>query len=242
MTDRPVALVTGAAGGVGRALLAGLTAAGYAVVAEDISPEVNSLEADDVAVVVGDSADSGVASTAIELASTRFGRLDLVVNNAAVFLNKSVEETTDENWDLLMRVNVRGPFVHARGAVAALAASGGSIVNVASISGLVGMPGQIAYTSSKGALLQMTRTLAVELGPRGIRVNAVAPGTIDTPFVANSLERGDAPAPEDFARTYPLGRILQPQEIADAVLFLASPQASSITGTILTVDGGYTAR
>jgi NAD(P)-dependent dehydrogenase (short-subunit alcohol dehydrogenase family) len=242
MTNPKVALVTGAAGGVGRTLLDVLLKEGYRVVAEDIDPAVMSLENENVAALVGNSAETATAERAVALATRRFGGLDLLVNNAAVFLRKPIEDTTDDEWDRVMGVNVRGTFVHCREAVPALAARAGTIVNVASISGTVGFSGQVAYTSSKGAIVQLTRTLAVELGPRNIRVNAVAAGTIDTNFVANSPSSVVDEDEEDVKIIYPLGRILKASEVADSVSFLAGERASGITGSILTIDGGYTAR
>jgi NAD(P)-dependent dehydrogenase (short-subunit alcohol dehydrogenase family) len=143
-----------------------------------------------------------------------------------------------------MRTNVRGVFVHCREALPELAAGdGGAIVNVASISGLVGLTDQVAYSASKGAIVQLTRQLAVEWAPRGVRVNAVAPGAIDTPFLRDAL----VGAPDldavlaQIAASHPLGRISEADEIAETIVFLASPRARFVTGAILTADGGYTA-
>jgi NAD(P)-dependent dehydrogenase (short-subunit alcohol dehydrogenase family) len=242
--DGSVAIVTGAAGGVGREVVRLLVEAGASVVAEDLDPEVAELGAERVAVVVGDVADSAVAREAVALAIERFGRLDVLVNNAAQFLLKPTLETTDEEWDAVLRTNVRGAFVHAREALPALADGGGAIVNVASISGVVGLADQIAYCASKGAIVQLTRQLAIDWSPRGVRVNAVAPGAIDTPFLRNAI----AGAPDidavlaDIAAAHPLGRIADPAEIAELVVFLASPAARFVSGAILMADGGFTAQ
>ncbi|MBO0823406.1 MAG: SDR family oxidoreductase, partial [Actinobacteria bacterium] len=156
------------------------------------------------------------------------------------------EECTDADFDALMATNVRGAFSHARESLPWLAQTRGSIVNLASISGLVGMPGQTVYSMTKGAIVQLTRQLAVEHAHRGIRVNAVAPGAVDTDFVANARYASADPDPAASRATaisnHPIGRILTPEEIAEAIVFLASPAASGITGTILSVDGGYVAR
>jgi len=244
-----VALVTGAAGGIGQATVSRLRARGYAIIAEDISPKVEELGADEAIVPLrADVSLAGTAQRAVALARERFGRLDLLVNNAGRFLRKPTEECTDEDFDVLMAVNVRGAFSHARESLAALAATKGSIVNLASISGLVGQPNQTVYSMTKGALVQLTRQLAVEHAHRGIRVNAVAPGAVDTDFIARAR---DAVADPDRARlaagsgsisNHPIGRILTAGEIAEAIVFLASDAASGITGTILSVDGGFTAR
>ncbi len=211
------------------------------------SPKVTELERPDgrVATVVGDVAESATARAAVATALERFGRLDILVNNAARFLLKPTLETTDEEWDAVLRTNVRGVFVHCREALPHLAeGDGGAIVNVASISGVVGLADQAAYSASKGAIVQLTRQLAVEWSGRGVRVNAVAPGAIDTPFLRNALV--GAPDVDEvlaqIAAAHPLGRISEPDEIAETVVFLASPRSRFVSGAILMVDGGYTAQ
>ncbi|WP_343940013.1 SDR family oxidoreductase, partial [Pseudonocardia zijingensis] len=190
-----VALVTGAAGGVGSALVGLLADRGYAVVAADISPGVEKLAADGAVVpVVADVADSAAAERTVAVAEREFGRLDLLVNNAARFLRKPIGEVADEDFDRLFSTNVRGAFVHSRAAVEPLARTKGAIISVTSISGLVGMPNQSVYAMTKGALVQLTRQLAIELAPRGIRVNAVAPGAVDTDFIAESRAVDPDPA------------------------------------------------
>src|SRR5215469_10043163 len=250
MTDAaPVALVTGAAGGIGRAVVQLLLDRGYSIVAEDISPKVHELAQTPGGRVISLEADvarTESAKAAVDLATSTFGRLDLVVNNAGLFLRKPTEQCTDEDFDVLMATNVRGAFIHARESLPALAQTRGSIVNLASISGLVGMPGQTVYAMTKGAIVQLTRQLAVEHAHRGVRVNAVAPGAVDTDFVAHARDAAADPDPAASRASaisqHPMGRILTPAEIAEAIVFLASPAASAITGAILPVDGGYVAR
>jgi NAD(P)-dependent dehydrogenase (short-subunit alcohol dehydrogenase family) len=242
-----VALVTGAAGGIGRAVVQLLLARGYAIVAEDISPKVRQLAvAGKVIALEADVGRTESARGAVGLATGTFGRLDLLVNNAGLFLRKPTEQCTDADFDALMATNVRGAFIHAREALPSLARTSGSIVNLASISGLVGMPGQTVYAMTKGAIVQLTRQLAVEHAHRGIRVNAVAPGAVDTDFVANARDAAADPDPAASRASaisqHPIGRMLTPAEIAEAIVFLASPAASAITGAILPVDGGYVAR
>ncbi len=247
--DGQVAIVTGAAGGVGREVVRLLHAAGASVVAEDLNPAVADLETDDgrIVAVQGDVADAATADAAVAAAIDRFGRLDVLVNNAARFLMKGILDTSDEEWDGVMTTNVRGFFVHSRAALPALAERDASaIVNMASISGLIGLPLQAAYCASKGAIINLTRQLAVDYGPDGIRVNAICPGYIDTGLG----RRGPRLSAEDFeaatavrekaAGMQPLGRQAQPAEVAAVALFLASDAASFMTGSIVPVDGGCT--
>ena len=245
-SNSPVAIVTGAAGGIGSALVDVLLRDGYRVIAEDISPKVQDMaRPGSVVPFQADVTQPETATQAVELANSSFGRLDLLVNNAAHFLRKSVLDTTDEDFDRLLTTNVRGAFFHVRAAIPSLAASQGNIINLGSISGLVGSANQSVYSITKGALVQLTRQLAIELAPQRIRVNAVAPGAVDTDFAAKGTPVAD-PDPEasrlDVLARHPLGRTSTPQDIAEAIGFLVSPKASGITGVILSVDGGYVAR
>jgi NAD(P)-dependent dehydrogenase (short-subunit alcohol dehydrogenase family) len=242
--DGAVAIVTGAAGGIGSAVVAELREAGAKVVAEDIDPAVSELEADGVAALEGDAAQAETAREAVRMALTRFGRLDVVVNNAGRFLLKPIVDTSDDEWDALMTTNVRSVFVHCREALPHLIASDrGAIVNVSSISGVVGLPAQGAYCATKGAIAQITRQLAIEHAADGVRVNAIAPGAVDTSFVDKAL--GTGPDPErhrEIAAAHPMGRMATPEEIARMMVFLASPAAGFMTGAVVMADGGYTAR
>ncbi|MET0451753.1 MAG: SDR family NAD(P)-dependent oxidoreductase [Mycobacterium sp.] len=239
------ALVTGAAGGVGRAVVAELLGNGYAVIAEDVDPSVEELAQPGVVIpFVADVTRESSAREAVQLARENFSQLDLLVNNAGRYLSRPLLETTVADFDRLVSVNVKGSFVHARESILALRETRGAIVNVASMSGLIGMTGQAVYAITKGALVQFTRQLAIEHAPAGIRVNAVAPGAIDTQFVAKSRTENPDPDPEATRAAqianHPLGRISTPEEVAQAIVWLA--QAQAITGAILSVDGGFTAR
>jgi NAD(P)-dependent dehydrogenase (short-subunit alcohol dehydrogenase family) len=242
-----VAIVTGAAGGIGSAVVKQLRRAGAAVVAEDLDPAVEELatEDDGVAALQGDSAQAEIAREAVQLALTRFGRLDVVVNNAGRFLLKPIVDTTDDEWDGLMTTNVRSVFVHCREALPQLIASDrGAIVNVSSISGVIGLPAQGAYCATKGAIAQITRQLAIEHASDGVRVNAIAPGAVDTAFVDEALKGAPDPAAvrADIAASHPLGRMASAEEIARIMVFLASPQSSFMTGAVVMADGGFTAQ
>lgn len=240
-----VAIVTGAAGGVGRAIVRLLVERGARVVAEDLDPAVHDLaDVDRVVAVEGDVSHAATAELAVSTALDRFGRLDILINNAGRFLLKPILDTSEDEWDSILAINAKGAFLHCRAALPHLEASGdGSIVNTASISGIVGLNDQAAYCASKGALVQLTRQLAVDYAARHVRVNAVAPGAIDTPLLTGPLSvlPDFAERMAGIAAHHPMGRISQPAETAEIVLFLASPRASFVTGVIVPVDGGLTA-
>jgi NAD(P)-dependent dehydrogenase (short-subunit alcohol dehydrogenase family) len=240
-----VAIVTGAAGGVGRATTERLLERGARVVAVDISSAVHDLAGDDVAAVEGDVALAETAETAVATAHERWQRVDILVNNAAMILYKGILDTSEAEWDRLLAVNVRSAFLFSREVIPAMVqGGGGAIVSTASISGLIGLPGQAAYAASKGAIVQLTKQLAVEFASQGVRVNAVAPGAIDTPFLRSFVDAQEDPdAVETGIRgRHPLGRLATPGEVADAIVFLASDDAAFVTGTIFPVDGGFTAQ
>jgi NAD(P)-dependent dehydrogenase (short-subunit alcohol dehydrogenase family) len=246
--DGRVALVTGAGRGIGHDLVLALAAAGAKVVAGIRDPETTDAvvtearaaggEVEGVTLDVTDRAsiERGVAETV-----QRFGRLDILVNNAGLGTNHDALEATEEEWDELFAVNVRGLFFTCQSAGRRMVAQRyGRIVNMASQAGLVGIPRHAAYSASKGAVIALARVLALEWSPFGVTVNSVAPTFIRTSGTAARLDRPEFLA--DVLERLPVGRVGTTTDVAGAVLYLASPAAALVTGTVLVVDGGWTAR
>lgn len=194
--------------------------------------------------LVGDISDSAFCTTAVERAVERRGKVDCLINAAGIIIRATGERTTDEEWRRIMRVNVDGTFYMCRGAIGTmLKTGGGAVVNFGSIWGDLGAAGVAAYCASKGAVHNLTRSLALEHAQQGIRVNAVCPGEVDTPMLRSARSE---PITDDtvaaLAATVPMGRLGRPEEIARVVAFLASDEASYMTGSMVNVDAGYGAR
>ncbi len=243
LADR-VAVVTGAGQGIGREIVRALAAAGATVVVADVAAPTGTAVAEEVdgAFVQLDVTDSAAVDRAVGEIVDRHGRIDILVNNAGIVRNTPAEEIDDTEWRAIFAVNCDGAFWCSRAVGRTMLASGsGTIVNIASMSGLVvnrPQP-QAAYNASKAAIIALTRSLAAEWARRGIRVNAIAPGYVATELTLRGMS--NEAWREEWLRSIPLGRVAQPAEIAPAVLYLASDASSYVTGSVLVVDGGYTA-
>lgn len=250
-----VALITGAASGQGRAAALLFAAAGAKVVAADIDADGAESAAAEIrddggeaVSVSGDISREAEVKTMIERSVEEYGRLDLLFNNAGVgfsaagrYTMASVVETPEEDWDAILAINLKGAAMGCKHAIPVMERQGGGvIVNNASINALVAMPGADAYTAAKGGIVSLTRVLAADWGPKGIRVNCLCPAGVETPMIAPAL--ADEQAASFLRDSTPLGRLAQPEETAQVALFLASEESSYLNGAVIPVDGGWTAR
>ena len=242
------ALITGGASGMGAACAREFASAGANVVIVDLNGPLAKTVAAEIGArepVIGDVGDSAFCNQAVQTALARHGRLDILINCAGIIHRADAQGTSDENWRRVMAVNVDGVFFMSRAAVAPMKKQGrGVIVNFGSIWGGVGAAGVVAYCTSKGAVHNLTRAMALDHVKDGIRINAVCPGEVNTPMLASG--RATPPTAEDLKKlgetVVPMGRLADPVEIARVVVFLASDGASYMTGSMVTVDAGYTAR
>ena len=250
MLNDKVILVTGATSGMGAASAIALAKEGATVMlfgrdivrANQVKKRI--VERGGVAdIVIGDITQSIAAKEAVQTTLDHFGRLDGLVNAAGIIYRGTAPQTSDENWRVSMSTNVDGTFFMSRAAVQAM--SGGSIVNFASTCGLVGAAGLTAYCVTKGAVVQLTRAMALDHAKQNVRVNAVCPGAVDTPMLVSGHERTGATKDQVFDNnlvSIPQRRIPDASEIADLVVFLCSDKSQHITGTAIPIDGGYTAQ
>jgi NAD(P)-dependent dehydrogenase (short-subunit alcohol dehydrogenase family) len=242
-----VAIVTGGASGIGLATVERIAGEGGRVAifdaVEDGLANVPERLRDGDAVCAHrvDVSDAAQVQAAVEAVHARWSRIDVLVNSAGALRWGGTTDTVEADWDLVMSVNLKGAWLVSRAVVPFMtAACGGSIVHVASNMGVRGVANQLAYSASKGGVIALTRSMAVDLGPSGIRVNCVNPGHVSTPMGDSAAERLGL-TEETVAVKYPIGRIGVPAEQAAAIAFLAADEAAFVTGAIVAVDGGYTA-
>ncbi len=246
----PVVLVTGAASGNGQAITSRFLADGATVAAVDVATDALERAAEEwrdhgerLLCIAADVSDAASVEAAIRAPVDRFGRLDVLVNNAGITGDQratTLHETPIEEFDRVMAVNVRGVFLGCRAVLPIMLEQGGGvIVNIASVAGIVAFPGRAAYTASKGAVIQLTKSIAVDYAARGIRANAVCPGMVHTPMTDWRLS--DPVLRAAVLERIPQKEIAEAKDVANAVAFLASPEARQFNGAALVMDGGYSA-
>jgi NAD(P)-dependent dehydrogenase (short-subunit alcohol dehydrogenase family) len=245
-----VAIVTGGSSGIGRAAVELFAEEGAAVVIADVIDDAGQTLADSLA-TQGKTATYVHANVSREpdvqamvmLALSHYGRLDVLFNNAGIEGEQATTaDATLDNWDRVIDINLKGVFLGLKyGIEAMLRNGGGSIINNASVAGLVGFPGIPAYCASKGGVVQLTRTAALECATQGVRINCLCPGVIETPMVER-FTQGNPEAQVQMREMEPVGRLGRAKEVAELALFLASDRSSFITGAVIPVDGGFVAR
>ncbi len=247
--DNRVALITGGGGAIGTAMAGGLATAGAALLIVD--RRLDAAEATvkalrdagaDAQAIEADVTSEDDVKRAVQEAVSHWGRLDILINGAGIGARHPAEGYPLDRWQAVLDINLTGTFLFCREAGQVMLDAGqGSIINIASIAGLVGYNGNPAYLASKGGVVQLTRALAVEWAERGVRVNAIAPGVIATPMVAQQVDKEPA-FYEVFRKKHPVNRFGTTDELVGPAMFLASDAASFVTGHILTADGGYVAQ
>lgn len=250
--NQRVAVITGAGSGIGRAMALRFASEGAHILAADLNEEAAAQTVAEVRAGGGHAeafavnvAEPAEVQAMVEQAQSSFGRLDILCNNAGIGSTTSVIDQEPDEWDRVMAVNVKSVFLGCKYAIPLMMAQGGGvIVNTASVAGMIGLVNRAAYSASKGAVIALTKQVAIDYVEHNIRVNCLCPGTVDSPWVGRLLQQSDDPSEMRRALTarQPMGRLGTPEEIAGAALYLASDDAAFITGTGLVIDGGLTAR
>ena len=243
------AIVTGAGSGIGRAIALRLAAEGANVLVSDVDEVAAKAVVREIGgeALVGkaDVTNSGEVEALVRTAVDEWDGLDVMVNNAGVGVAGTVTDTSEEDYDRVMDVCLRGTFLGMRYAIPAISGSGGgSVVNLSSVAALVGIPDRAVYSAAKGAILAITRAAAIDHVEEGVRVNCIAPGTVDTPWIGRITSGYDDPekARQNMQARQPHGRFVTPEEIAAMAAYLASDESASVVGACMVVDGGVTAR
>jgi NAD(P)-dependent dehydrogenase (short-subunit alcohol dehydrogenase family) len=247
-----IAVVTGAGSGIGRATALLFAEEGATIVVADWNEDAGSRTASEVQQAGGQAAflrtDVSQASEVEALVETtlkHFGRLDVFVNNAAIQIMSQLTETSEDVWDKIQGVNLKGVFLGCKYAIPAMVTSGGgSVINMASVLGFVGDPDLAAYCAAKGGVIALTKAAALGYGPSGVRVNCICPGDVDTPLLQDYLSKSSNPnqLKAEIHSKYALRRVATPRDIADCAAFLASDASAFITGSTMVVDGGLTVK
>jgi 2-keto-3-deoxy-L-fuconate dehydrogenase len=254
--DKKIALVTGAGSGIGQEIATLFAEQGATVLVADIRFDAAEAVAMEILAQEGnaealrlDVTDEKQVQNVFAQVGQKYGRLDILVNNAGIGHVGNILETSLEDWERVMAVNARGVFLCSKYAVTQMLAQkpqGGVLVNIASVAGMIAVDRRFSYGASKGAVISITRSIAMDFVGQGIRANAICPGTVHTPFVEGFLERNFADRKDEERQRLharqPVGRMGRPDEIAHAALYLASDEASFVTGSALVIDGGWTAR
>lgn len=250
--NQKVVAITGAAMGIGEAAALAFSREGAMVALVDINKEKSNsvletikLTGGSTIVSIADITDETQVRTMVNDIVSKWGKINVLVNNAGIYFQGNVIDTPLETWNEIISVNLTGAFLCTKYVAEVMQNSGGGvIVNVASEAGLVGISGQVVYNVSKGGMIQLTRSCAVDLAQYGIRVNCVCPGTTETPLVREAVNNAPDPAAHRRAleEVRPLNRLGKPEEIASAILYMASDEGGYATGSILSIDGGSTAQ
>jgi 3-oxoacyl-[acyl-carrier protein] reductase len=238
---REVAIITGAARGIGKAITDALVKEGAAVVLSDVNEEVHKVAEEiresggQAASIVGNVTKQSDCEAMVDLALKTFNKLDILVNNAGITKDNLLLRMSEQDWDAVLDINLKGTFLCAKAAIKPMMKQrSGNIINIASVIGQMGNTGQANYSASKGGVIAFTKTMAKELGSRNIRVNAIAPGFIESKMTEVLSEE----ARRRLLELIPLGKLGKPEHVANAVVFLASSEACYLTGQVINVDGG----